>query len=145
MNSYDQVATFITHHPGVTAKAIMAETGLGPYAVRHILAALAERDVICREQKKTQPLCWWPCQPMQQSSEPLWHKLREKAEGLEKKGFWHRAATVWMQAFDATHDERLRYRATLKRSRCLEKARRPGEAYEGVAIAAVEGIDVWNM
>ncbi|MGV3345288.1 PerC family transcriptional regulator [Enterobacteriaceae bacterium LUAb1] len=147
MNSYEIVTTFIRNHPGVSTKIIMSETGLGPYALRHILTGLAARDLIRQARIKTQPLCWWPCQAetTKNPAYAVWYRLSEKAEALEKKAFWHRAASVWIQAFDATEDEMLRYRATLHRTRCLEKAARPCETYEGIAIASADGVDTWNM
>lgn len=147
MNSVELVIDFIARHPGASAKSIMHGTGLGPYALRHVLAGLAARDLIRQTRSTTRPLCWWPCHTAaeREGEHAAWYQLREKAQALERKGFWHRAAGVWLQALDATAEETLRHRAARHRTRCLQRAARRGEPYDGIAIAAVEGIDTWGL
>lgn len=54
----------------------------------------------------------------------------EKAENLEKRGFWRRAATRWLVVLDAADDEKTRESAMFRRNYCNRMAVKPGTYQE---------------
>lgn len=51
-------------------------------------------------------------------------RLTRKAEELESKGLYRRAATVWMEAFCESHSQPERNKFLQRRERCLRKSKR---------------------
>lgn len=49
-------------------------------------------------------------------------ELSDKAYSLQDKGWWNRAANVWLLAFDATHNPGLREKARACSQSCIDMA-----------------------
>ena len=58
-------------------------------------------------------------------------RLTCKAEELESKGLYRRAATVWMEAFCESHSQPERNKFLQRRERCLRKSKKFVAACEG--------------
>lgn len=119
---------FIADNPGLTSREIAeAFADYSVDAVQRAVCRLHEHNFTTREWKGNQ-FCYYALATSAGAGrrEPPVDKavvaLVDKAKGLQERGLFRRAATVWMQAFQRSEVVTERERCLKERQRCLRKA-----------------------
>jgi len=127
MSLIHEVLKYIEAHPGSSAASLRLVFPHVPRTwVQRAAYRLFESEFTTREMIKGQ-FCYFAAKAYPETGGmPIAEITRSrglvrKAQELESKGLWLRAATVWLEAFDASRLTDERAHCLAQRLKCLEK------------------------
>ncbi|YCH28987.1 PerC family transcriptional regulator [Erwinia sp. D4-22] len=132
MNDKALILTYLLAYPGITSAQLTRATGIRRPEVNGILSALTLIGDAYRDAKGRYFVSEQASEGDQKFSE-----LSDKACRLEEKGWWNRAAEVWLCAMDSTRKETLRQKAIQRRKHCISTGAVRCGSYGGISSAIV--------
>jgi hypothetical protein len=140
MSLLKTIQMFVAQNPGLTNKQIAA--ALTEYDIQSVQRAVCRLVDTKRATRKHAGKCYrYYAEPPADchfevfEPTPEVSALMETAKCLESKGLFHRAATIYMQAFNVSAIESERAAILAERQRCLGLAKSAVIAEEGCYLA----------
>ncbi|MEN4911436.1 PerC family transcriptional regulator [Erwinia amylovora] len=139
MNIREMAIEYVRNNPGCTSTQIANGAGIPKRMIQPLMTELHVKEVVIRDTPKSHPFFYrLPDESDKRRLSDAYEAHRGKAEELEKKELWNRAAREWLLAFDATRDAGARERAARRREYCCNHGRR------GIA-SEISGINVFSV
>lgn len=146
MNIREMAIEFVRNNPDCTSTQIANGAGIPRRMIQPLMTELYTADVVFRYAQKAHPFFYrMQCESDRSSLGKNYDEHRAKAEELESRGMWRRAAHEWLLAMDGTRNGQARDKAAIRREYCINHGKR-GIAAEtsGISDFSVSGIDVWT-
>ncbi|MCT2385128.1 PerC family transcriptional regulator [Erwinia pyrifoliae] len=129
MNIRENAVEYIRLNPGCTSTQIANGAGIPKRMVQPLMTELYTQEVVLRYALKSHPFFYrLPDESDKRRLNDAYEAHREKAEELEKKHLWNRAAREWLLAMDETRDEEAREKAIRRREYCISHGKKGGVA-----------------
>lgn len=130
----DKVAIVVRHIPGCVLRDVCEALDIPSSAAGSILRALASEGTIIRSHNGTQftyevapgaeiPDIQLPFM-LEKADPAIIRAAEEKAEALEKRGLWRRAATMYTSILELARNSNEVQRIAQRRDECLRSAKR---------------------
>jgi len=118
MNTEQKILAYLKNHAGLTA----AELAKGMKANVRTVREAAKRLVALGEAYLDTKFRYFLIEEAT-SIDAEYARLSKLAMALQARNCWSRAATVWLNAMDATAKPRFRDQAVARRRMCMQKAK----------------------
>lgn len=132
MNTEQMILAYLVEHPGLTASELAKGMNANVRTVREAGKTLLAMGEVYMDIKFRYYLV-----EEATAVDAEYARLSKLAMSLQARNCWSRAATVWLNAMDATAKPRFRDQAVARRRMCMQKAKasrpKPGaDAWGGI-------------
>lgn len=147
MNIREQAIEFVRANPGCTSRQIAEGTGNPRSLIQPLMTELYIAESVTRQSEKGMPFTYQlPSGDEFSELSEDYRSYRKQAQELESKGFWRRAARVWLLAMDSTRNALARDKAAARRAQCINygSTRFVSEEMAGGNSVSVYGLVNWS-
>jgi hypothetical protein len=117
MNTETLILTHLKAFPGQTPAQLSSAIGR---SIKTVYGALP--DMICRGEIWRDEYCRYFTTEPAGAEDTKFSRLSDQAFSLQDRGYWNRAAKVWLDAMHSTAKDGLREKACALRKHCIEMA-----------------------
>ncbi|WP_333610150.1 PerC family transcriptional regulator [Pantoea piersonii] len=118
MNTEQMILAYLKEHPGLTASELAKGMKANVRTVREAGKTLVTMGEVYLDMKFRYYLV-----EEATAVDAEYARLSKLAMSLQARNCWSRAATVWLNAMDATAKPRFRDQAVARRRMCMQKAK----------------------
>lgn len=118
MNTEQMILAYLKEHPGLTASELAEGMKANVRTVREAGKTLVTMGEVYLDMKFRYYLV-----EEATAVDAEYARLSKLAMSLQARNCWSRAATVWLNAMDATAKPRFRDQAVARRRMCMQKAK----------------------